>query len=124
MDTIADRILVDCRKTLSATNLANAKSVDVRHVVRGTNRQKIVAPADQDMPLQVGHRVYLHMNDCSKRLVRAATTLAKVICFSHQERLFPIRRGIVTGSTDCYVMNNQQGIAECCGRCISADWTT
>ena len=71
VDTITDRILVDCRKKVSASNLANAKFVYVRHVVLGTNRRKIVALADQDMPLQVGDRVYLHMNDCSKRLVRA-----------------------------------------------------
>lgn len=72
VDTITDRILVDCRKKVSASNLANAKFVYVRYVVLGTNRRKIVALADQDMPLQVGDRVYLHMNDCSKRLVRAA----------------------------------------------------
>lgn len=70
VDTITDRILVDCRKKVSASDLANAKFVYVRHVVLGSNRRKIVALADQDMPLQVGDRVYLKMNDCSKRLVR------------------------------------------------------
>jgi hypothetical protein len=77
VDAVTDRILVDCRKDVSASDLAGAKSVYVRHAVIGTHKRKIVALADHDTPLQVGDKVYLRMNDCSQRLVRATAVPSK-----------------------------------------------
>ena len=77
VDAITDRILVDCRKKVSARELAGAKFAYVKHSVIGTHTRKIVALADQDTPLQVGDKVYLRMNDCTQRLVRATAMPSK-----------------------------------------------